>query len=71
MFLISFCTFSLSKKYIFYKSGEIIPKVKRVIESKRKPGAVPFKIPDKCPVCQHDREYFIRLELAPYSCKKC
>lgn len=34
-----------------YKSGEIIPKVKRVIESKRKPGAVPFKIPDKCPVC--------------------
>ena len=34
-----------------YKSGEIIPKVKRVIESKRKPDAVPFKIPDKCPVC--------------------
>ena len=34
-----------------YKSGEIIPKEKRVIESKRKPGAVPFKIPDKCPVC--------------------
>lgn len=34
-----------------YKSGEIIPKVKRVIESKRKSGAVPFKIPDKCPVC--------------------
>lgn len=34
-----------------YKSGEIIPKVKRVIESKRKPGAVLFKIPDKCPVC--------------------
>lgn len=34
-----------------YKSGEIIPKVKGVIESKRKPGAVPFKIPDVCPVC--------------------
>ena len=28
-------------------------------------------LPEKCPVCQHDRGYYIRLELAPYSCKKC
>ena len=24
--------------------------------------------PMSCPVCQHDRGYYIRLELAPYSC---
>lgn len=33
-------------------------------------------VPDKCPVCHHDRGYFIRLELAPYTgqnfhCEKC
>jgi len=27
------------------------------------------KVPDKCPVCDHDRGYFIRLELAPYQNK--
>ncbi|WP_343208865.1 rubrerythrin [Anaerolentibacter hominis] len=25
------------------------------------------EVPEKCPVCQHDKGYFIRLELAPYS----
>lgn len=25
------------------------------------------EVPGKCPVCSHDRGYFIRLELAPYS----
>lgn len=24
------------------------------------------KVPEKCPVCQHDRGYFIRLEFSPY-----
>lgn len=24
------------------------------------------KVPEKCPACQHDKGYFIRLELAPY-----
>lgn len=24
-------------------------------------------VPEKCPVCSHDKGYFIRLELAPYS----
>ena len=23
--------------------------------------------PEKCPVCQHDKGFFIRLELAPYT----
>lgn len=26
-----------------------------------------FKAPEKCPVCQHDQGYFIRLELSPFS----
>lgn len=25
------------------------------------------EVPDKCPVCDHDKGYFIRLELAPYT----
>ena len=34
-----------------YKSGEIIPKVRKVIKEKRPAEAVPFKIPEVCPVC--------------------
>lgn len=34
-----------------YKSGEIIPKVRKVIKEKRPESAVPFKIPEVCPVC--------------------
>lgn len=26
------------------------------------------QVPEKCPVCNHDKGYFIRLELAPYTC---
>ncbi len=26
------------------------------------------QVPQKCPVCQHDKGYYIRLEFAPYSC---
>nr|WP_330392420.1 hypothetical protein [Anaerocolumna aminovalerica] len=26
-------------------------------------------VPEKCPVCDHNRGYFIRLELAPYQNK--
>lgn len=36
---------------VVYKSGEIIPKIKRVVKEKRPRGAVPFRIPDRCPVC--------------------
>ena len=25
-------------------------------------------VPEACPVCHHDKGYFIRLELAPYQC---
>lgn len=36
---------------VVYKSGEIIPKIKEVIRTKRPAGTVTFKIPDTCPVC--------------------
>ncbi|SFR93265.1 rubrerythrin [Anaeromicropila populeti] len=26
------------------------------------------EVPGKCPVCQHEKGYFIRIELAPYTC---
>ncbi len=34
-----------------YKSGEIIPKVRRVIKEKRPEGWTRFQIPDVCPIC--------------------
>lgn len=36
---------------VVYKSGEIIPKVKRVIKEKRSVSSEPYKIPDTCPEC--------------------
>lgn len=27
-------------------------------------------VPEKCPVCDHDRGYFIRFELSPYEEKR-
>lgn len=36
---------------LVYKSGEIIPKIKKVIIEKRPKSTIPFKIPSVCPVC--------------------
>ncbi|MFQ8594257.1 MAG: NAD-dependent DNA ligase LigA [Thomasclavelia spiroformis] len=36
---------------VVYKSGEIIPKVKRVVKEKRPTNSVPYVIGDRCPVC--------------------
>ena len=36
---------------VVYKSGEIIPKVKKVCKEKRESGWKRFTIPDTCPVC--------------------
>ncbi len=36
---------------VVYKSGEIIPKVKKVIKEKRPAGWVKYELPDVCPVC--------------------
>ena len=37
---------------VVYKSGEIIPKVKEVIHSKRPEGTECYQIPEVCPVCK-------------------
>ncbi len=34
-----------------YKSGEIIPKVRRVLKEKRPQDAVPYHLPEVCPAC--------------------
>ena len=36
---------------VVYKSGEIIPKIRRAPKEKRPAGTVRFQIPDVCPVC--------------------
>ena len=36
---------------VVYKSGEIIPKIRRVVKEKRSAKSVPYVIGDKCPVC--------------------
>jgi DNA ligase (NAD+) len=36
---------------IVRKAAEIIPEIIRVVKEKRPEGTVPFKIPNKCPVC--------------------
>lgn len=36
---------------VVYKSGEIIPKIKRVVKEKRPDDSVPYLIGDTCPVC--------------------
>lgn len=36
---------------VVYKSGEIIPKIKRVIKEKRPEGTTRYQIPSICPVC--------------------
>ncbi len=36
---------------LVYKSGEIIPKIRRVLKEKRPVGTTRFRIPDVCPVC--------------------
>lgn len=34
-----------------YKSGEIIPKVRKVLKEKRPQGTQPYRLPEFCPVC--------------------
>lgn len=42
---------------VVYKSGEIIPKVRRVIHEKRPAGVKKFVIPNVCPVCGAKTEH--------------
>lgn len=36
---------------VIYRSGDVIPKLEKVIKEKRESNLKPFKIPSKCPVC--------------------
>ena len=36
---------------VVQKAGDIIPEISRVIPEKRRPGAVQFTLPDRCPIC--------------------
>ncbi len=38
-------------RILVYKSGEIIPKVRKVLKEKRLEGTVPYRLPELCPVC--------------------
>ena len=38
---------------VVYKSGEIIPKIKSVVDSKRPSDWQLYKMPEECPVCGH------------------
>lgn len=46
----------LGDTIVVYKSGEIIPKVKRVVKEKRPADSVPYKLPEYCPVCHAKTE---------------
>lgn len=41
----------IGDKIQVYKSGEIIPKVRKVLKEKRPQGTVPYHLPEICPVC--------------------
>lgn len=41
----------IGDRIMVYKSGEIIPKIRRVLKEKRPEGTVRFRIPEFCPVC--------------------
>lgn len=36
---------------VVQRAGDVIPQIVRVIEDKRKKSAVPFEMPEQCPVC--------------------
>lgn len=41
----------IGDKILVYKSGEIIPKVRKVLKEKRPEGTSPYHLPEVCPVC--------------------
>lgn len=41
----------IGDRIVVYKSGEIIPKVRKVLKEKRPEGVTRFQIPEFCPVC--------------------
>lgn len=44
----------LGDTVVIHRAGDVIPKVVRVVEEKRLPGAKTIQVPDKCPACGSD-----------------
>lgn len=38
---------------VIQRAGDVIPEVVKVVPEKRPPGAMPFQMPNACPVCHH------------------
>ena len=41
----------IGDRILVYKSGEIIPKVRKVLKEQRPEHALPYRLPETCPVC--------------------
>lgn len=41
----------IGDRILVYKSGEIIPKVRKVLKEQRPGHALPYRLPETCPVC--------------------
>lgn len=41
----------IGDRILVYKSGEIIPKIRKVLKEKRPEDAMPYRLPEVCPVC--------------------
>ncbi|MFQ6612609.1 MAG: NAD-dependent DNA ligase LigA [Fidelibacterota bacterium] len=39
---------------LIQRAGDVIPEVVKVIQARRPKGTTPFKLPDRCPVCNHE-----------------
>lgn len=47
----------IGDKIMVYKSGEIIPKVRKVLKEKRPEGTMPYYLPKTCPVCGAETQW--------------
>lgn len=47
----------IGDKIMVYKSGEIIPKVRKVLKEKRPEGTTPYYLPQTCPVCGAETQW--------------
>lgn len=47
----------IGDKIMVYKSGEIIPKVRKVLKEKRPEGTTPYYLPKTCPVCGAETQW--------------
>jgi len=58
----------INDKALIVRAGDVIPKVVKIIASRRKGNEIPFVMPDHCPVCQSKVEKY---KLDKTSINKC